>query len=152
MKLNLGIGSLKDTPYLYGTYQCLVCKQHNLLFPGSQIAANQGPCNCHKKTKFGAMRVAVNGIKLDSLFEARRFSKLAWLEAKKVISSLEVHPKFPMVINKKKICNYIADFKFIYRDETYVEDCKGKETALFRLKKKLLEGLYPEIDLILVRQ
>jgi hypothetical protein len=51
---------------------------------------------------------------------------------------------FPCVVNGKKICTYILDFKVEYADGRvdYV-DVKGILTPMFRLKRKLVESLYP---------
>jgi len=40
---------------------------------------------------------------------------------------------------------YEADFQY-YDNGIVVEDVKGKETALFRLKWKLVRRLYPQYD------
>jgi hypothetical protein len=63
------------------------------------------------------------------------------------IRDLELQPRFPIVINGKKVCTYIADFA--YRDgqsgNKHVEDSKGYRTDLYRLKKKLVEAHFPHI-------
>ena len=50
---------------------------------------------------------------------------------------------FPCVVNGKKICSYILDFKVEYADGRvdYV-DVKGVKTAIYNLKKKLVEALH----------
>ena len=60
----------------------------------------------------------------------------------KVISIVEQFP-FDCVINGKKICKYICDFKVEYADGRveYI-DSKGVRTAIYNLKKKLVESLF----------
>lgn len=51
---------------------------------------------------------------------------------------------FECVVNGKKVCTYICDFAVQYADGRieYV-DTKGIITTEFRLKKKLVEALFP---------
>lgn len=77
--------------------------------------------------------------------EHRRYCELKLLLAGAVIASLELQPRYPVVINGAKICTYVADFR--YRDNErdgveVVEDVKGARTQLYCLKKKLVEALY----------
>lgn len=65
------------------------------------------------------------------------------LERAGEIHGLILQPEFPIIVNGKKICKYIADFRYVNRDiETVVEDAKGVKTDVYRLKKKLVEALY----------
>jgi hypothetical protein len=62
-----------------------------------------------------------------------------------VIRDLELQPKFRVAINDVWICNYSADFAYtdFEREERVVEDVKGGEsTAVYRLKKRLVEAMY----------
>ena len=59
------------------------------------------------------------------------------------VTDIEYQPKFPIVIKDKRICVYIADFRVRYADEREeIIDVKGYRTALYVLKKKLVEVLY----------
>jgi len=50
---------------------------------------------------------------------------------------------FQVVLNGKKICKYIADFKVTYADgRVEIVDVKGVRTDVYRLKKKLVEAQY----------
>ena len=64
-------------------------------------------------TKYKARKVELDGYKFDSIAEANHYKYiiLPMLQAGK-IQNLVVHPKFPCVVNGKKICTYIADFEF----------------------------------------
>lgn len=70
-----------------------------------------------------------------------------------LISDIEIHPPFPCFVNEKKVCLYKADFKYknINGDEI-IEDTKGIETPMFRLKKKLVEALYPSVEIIVIKK
>ena len=52
----------------------------------------------------------------------------------------------------KKICKYIADFKYKdYHGDWVIEDTKGIITQVFSLKKKLVEALYPGVNINIVK-
>lgn len=61
----------------------------------------------------------------------------------RVVSVVEQMP-FEIVINGQKICKYLLDFKVEYGDGRieYV-DTKGVITPMYRIKKKLVEAIYP---------
>lgn len=95
-----------------------------------------------RRRKFNNIPTEVDGYKLDSKAEAKRYVELRFMEKAKRIKDLEVHPKFVIHVNDQKICLYEADFA--YKDdkgEVHVEDVKGCRTALFILKKKLLKAV-----------
>lgn len=67
-----------------------------------------------------------------------------YLELKLFATNLELQPKFPIVVNNKKICTYVADFKYLDdKGNEVIEDVKGVKTPVYKLKKKLVEALYP---------
>ena len=88
--------------------------------------------------------------------------ELCLLERANKIKSLELQPKFelqPKYKNSKGQCiraiTYKADFSYI---ETHsevgkliVEDVKGVETKEFKLKKKMLEYKFPDIDFRIIK-
>ena len=102
--------------------------------------------------KYNAKKTKVDGIIFHSTKEAERYVELKLcMHARgndKVID-LELQPKFPIEINGKKICTYIADFKITYADERIVyEDTKGFKTDVYKLKKKLVEAVYSGVEII----
>lgn len=103
--------------------------------------------------KYRAQRTdCVSGHSHPSKAEAKRCDQLAMLVRCKLISELQQQPKFPCVIGGVKVCTYVADFS--YRDErgdTIIEDVKGQPTPVYRLKKKLVEALYPNVKISEVR-
>jgi hypothetical protein len=97
------------------------------------------------------MPVWVTGHRFPSLGEARRFSKLSFLWHHEIIEDLELQPEFIFEHNGILICKYYADFRFKYHGEVIVEDVKGWQTDVFRLKQKMLAAFFPSVKLYLVR-
>ncbi|MGH9761815.1 MAG: DUF1064 domain-containing protein [Blastocatellia bacterium] len=86
---------------------------------------------------------AADGQNFASGLEARRYEYLSLSQKAGYISELRVQVPFPIKINDQKVCEYIADFT--YKDATgylVIEDTKGHQTALSRLKIKLVEASY----------
>jgi len=95
-------------------------------------------------TKYRNKITEVDGIKFHSKKEAARYQELKLLHDTGVISELQLQVRFPIVVNGKKICTYIADFTYFDRKgKFFCEDVKGILTPTYRLKKKLVEALYP---------
>lgn len=108
--------------------------------------------------KYKNIKTKVDGIKFDSKAEAKRYIELKMLLKGKYITDLELQPKFelqPKYINNKgehiRAIIYKADFMYIKNGITIVEDVKGVETKDFKLKKKILEYKYPDIDFKLIK-
>lgn len=96
-----------------------------------------------RPNKYGAVKTTVDGTKFDSKREANRYLALKARESAKEIRDLKTQVKYPVFIKEKKICDYIADFTYFSGDgDLIVEDCKGFKTAMYRLKKKLVEASY----------
>ena len=108
-----------------------------------------------RPNKFGAVPTTVDAIRFASKKESRRYLDLKLMEKAGLIRDLECQPKFPIHVVPQTACGdyaavpvrvatYIADFSY-YDIETHsvvVEDVKSKatRTALYRLKKKLIEA------------
>ena len=94
----------------------------------------------------------INGIKFHSKKEANRYVHLRILENANKIKDLELQPKIPLMVNGKKIGNYIGDFKYfdIEKLEYVIEDVKSPitKTPIYRLKKKILETYNHPIEII----
>ena len=104
----------------------------------------------NKKTQIG-MYV------FDSIAESKRYKELALLEKAGQIKGLELQPKFLLQEKKKKNgktyrkIEYIADFMYIENGKVIIEDVKGMETDVFKLKRKMFEYKYPEFELRIVK-
>ena len=106
-------------------------------------------------TKYKAVSTVIDGVRFASKAEAERYCELRLLLRAGEIENLEMQPKYPISINGVKICTYIADFRYVSRKQgpqgqeghVVVEDVKGTKTPLYRLKKKLVEALYPGVKI-----
>ena len=97
-----------------------------------------------KLLKYRAKKVKLDGYTFDSQAEAKHYwHTLKPMQERGEISHLEVHPSYLIEIDGVKICKYIADFRYFSGQSRIVEDVKGFRTAVYRLKKKLVEALHP---------
>ena len=110
------------------------------------------------KSKYNNIKTKIDGIVFDSKGESRRYSELKVLEKAGAISELELQPKFELQATFRKngkthrAITYTADFK--YKDDKgkiIIEDYKGMETQTFKMKKKMFEYKYPELELKIVK-
>ena len=113
------------------------------------------PQRAPKKSKYFAKKTEYDGIMFDSKLEAARYKILRRYEDAGEISDLEVQVDFPCIVTvdgeDKKICSYVADFRYKRDGEVVVEDTKGMITQVFTLKKKLVEVLYPGTKILIVK-
>lgn len=101
--------------------------------------------------KYGAVKTVLDGITFDSKAEASRYAELRFMEKAGAITALKLQPVFPIVIGGKKVCSYRADFSYRAAGAEVIEDVKGMETPVFRLKKKLVEASYPGTVITVVK-
>ncbi len=78
----------------------------------------------------------------DSKAEARRYGELLLFERAGEIHNLTLQPRFNIVVNGVGCGFYKADFAYFTPDERMIEDVKGIATAVYKLKKKLVEAQY----------
>jgi hypothetical protein len=111
--------------------------------------------------KYNARATVLDGQRFASAAEARRYGELYLLQRAGAISHLQLQPRFPCVINGLRICIYVADFSYCDPRRpgssgqvgcTVVEDVKGVATPLYKLKKRLVEALYPGVIIEEVRR
>lgn len=114
-----------------------------------------------RRNKYNAQKTVVDGITFDSKKEAKRYGELKMLEKAGKIHHLELQPKFklaingvPVVIKSKGYPNgrqvtYRADFAYFdYEAERrIVEDVKGMRTDVFKLKKAIVEAMFPKVEI-----
>ena len=110
------------------------------------------------KSKFHSIKATIDGIEFDSLNESRYYIHV--LEEVKAgnIKSFELQKAYEIVPSHirrgKKIrkMEYLADFVCQMSDGTErVIDVKGVETDVFKMKKKMVEYLYPNVEVQCVR-
>lgn len=107
--------------------------------------------------KYRNKKVIVDGKKFDSKKEGDRYKELRLLERAGEISDLELQPRFLLQDKFKKNgkayrkIEYVADFKYIENGKTIVEDVKGMQTDVFKLKHKIFEKTYPDLELRIIK-
>ena len=87
------------------------------------------------------------GIKFDSKWEAERYGQLKAMEKAGVVTQFERQVKYELSINDMKICDYVADFRYLLEEENglsrlVIEDAKGVQTPEFKLKKKMMKAIH----------
>ena len=107
--------------------------------------------------KFGNRHVEIDGIRFDSVKEARRYNELRLLERGGEIKNLELQPRFVRQESFKRDgkthrkIEYVADFRYTENGQEIVEDVKSaitKKHPVYALKKKLLFKKYPDINFL----
>lgn len=117
-----------------------------------------------KPAKYHNEKVSYDGYTFDSRAELRRYNELKLLEGAGKIGELTVQPKFPLKCgefdikirsdrykNGRKV-SYFADFSYndYEKAERIVEDVKGFDTAVSRLKRAIVEAQYG-VRVVIVR-
>lgn len=108
-------------------------------------------------SKYRNKKIVVDNIKFDSNLEATRYKELKLLERAGTITDLELQPRFLLQDSFKKNgrtfrkIEYVADFKYIENGKTIVEDVKGMQTDVFKLKHKIFEKVYPDLELKIIK-
>lgn len=90
----------------------------------------------------------LDGIVFDSKGEMERWAALSLLQRAGEIVNLLRQVTYSLDVNGVHICNYIADFEYRERSDSYgktrlvVEDWKGFKTPAYHLKKKLMLAIH----------
>ena len=79
--------------------------------------------------------------------EATRYMELKLLQQAGVITDLKTQVPFPFDIAGVHICTYRADFTYYEKGGFVVEEVKGCETPVWKLKERLFHALYPSLNL-----
>lgn len=110
-----------------------------------------------KRSKYGAKRTSLDGISFDSKAEADRYAALKLRERAGAITHLQLQPSYELKIAPDKPIKirskgnpggrrivYKADFRYfdVERGRVVVEDVKGQDTPLSRLKRAIVEVYY----------
>ena len=107
--------------------------------------------------KYRNRKIVVDNIKFESNLEATRYKELKLLQRAKQISNLRLQVPFLLQEGFKKNgkthreIKYIADFVYEENGQTIVEDTKGICTEVFRIKQKLFEYKYPDLELKIIK-
>jgi Protein of unknown function (DUF1064) len=92
------------------------------------------------------------GLLFDSKREMDIYREYRALIPRGGLVAIERQIRIPLEVNGVKVCTYFADFRLTW-DSGSVElvEVKGFETAVWKLKYKLLMAVYPELKLRIVR-
>lgn len=106
-----------------------------------------------RRHKYGAVATLVDGICFASKAEAARYAELRLLEHAGQIADLRLQPAyllFPAFVDRTgttyRAITYVADFAYTEAGFSIVEDVKGVQTAVYKLKAKLFRAKYPDLD------
>ena len=113
----------------------------------------------NKGSKYHSKKITIDGIDFASKKEANRYTELKLLEKQGYIKDVECQHKFLLQPGFKKNGEtyrpilYIADFVYLdlRTNKNIVEDVKGMETEVFKLKRKMFEYNYPYMKLELIK-
>lgn len=105
--------------------------------------------------KYGNKKTIVDGISFDSRLEAKRYRELRLLERAGIIKDLQLQPAFELIPSFKKNgktyrkTEYKADFSYFDNElgKVIVEDTKGFKTEVYKLKRKLFEYIYKDLEI-----
>jgi hypothetical protein len=92
------------------------------------------------KHKFKAKPVIDDGIKFASKKEHKRYIELKTLQKYGEVLFFLRQVPFHLPGNVKYVCDYLV---FWTNNEVTIEDSKGMKTAMYILKKKQVETIYP---------
>jgi hypothetical protein len=110
------------------------------------------------RTKFGNIKVKIDGYTFASEKESNRYLELKLLLRAGEISDLKLHPKFALIPSQKlstgkreRPCTYTADYSYIQDGKIVVEDSKSKKdrkgkiisaTQQYVIRRKLMLWIY----------
>ncbi len=112
-----------------------------------------------RRSKYNAKKVHADGYTFDSIQEYYRYQDLCLMEKAGAISNLVVHPVYLLQENFKdaatgkrhRAITYEADFQYTEKGMTVVEDVKGVETDIFKLKWKMFRKMHPGLDARIIK-
>jgi len=99
------------------------------------------------RSKYGAKPTVIDGIRFASKREAARYAELKLLQKLGEIQNLTIQPRFVFPAN----FSYVGDFGYIRAGRVIVEDVKGVQTPVFKLKQKCMAYWHPDITLEVVK-
>ena len=114
-----------------------------------------------KRSKYGNRKVTKNGETWDSVREYERHLILLDMQKRGEIKNLKRQPRYKLKVGPVLVCTYVPDWSYLIPGgalhitgggrvvpcgKEVCEDAKGFQTREFKLKWKLAQALYPEID------
>ena len=112
-----------------------------------------------RRSKYKNKPTIVGGIRFDSKGESERYKELVVQQKVGAIRDLKLQPRFELqpAFTKDKIryasISYVADFSYHkgLMDKFIIEDFKGVETEVFKLKRRMFELKYPDLTIRIVK-
>ena len=108
-------------------------------------------------TKYNNKKTVIDDIVFDSKNEALYYQALKDMKANGLIKDFELQPEFILQEGfekdekKYRAIKYTADFRVLTNnDSSYIVDVKGMLTTEFKIKMKLFNYKYPNIELRLI--
>jgi protein associated with RNAse G/E len=96
-----------------------------------------------RRSKYGAVKTEIDGIKFDSKKEARVYQQLKLMEKGGAVLYFERQTRYKFEYNNIKICEYRADFLVTFRDgHREIWDAKGVRTKEYIIKKKMMKAFF----------
>jgi hypothetical protein len=106
-------------------------------------------------TKYRSKAEVVDGLRFSSRLEARRYRELVAMHHAGMVEYFIRQPSFDLGGGVR----YVADFLVVWSpalqgapsyNRVTVEDCKGIETEVFKVKKRLFAAAYPKAKLVIL--
>jgi hypothetical protein len=116
--------------------------------PQRYITIDEWRAAAARRHKYGAHPCVLDGARFDSAAEARRYRVLQLAERAGAITDLVRQPAFPIHAatpagpSERPVCEYRADFAYTRDGVRIVEDVKGCDTDLSKLKRKFVLAQY----------
>lgn len=113
-----------------------------------------------RRNKYGAVRVRIDGIWFASATEGKRYEYLRDKQKRGEIRGLKLQPRYELQAvywdsRGRRVGKlvYVADFEYIEcaTGRQIIEDVKGLETPIFKIKRKLFEAKYPNLQIKIVK-
>lgn len=106
-------------------------------------------------SKYHNKKITYDGIEFDSIREKNRYIQLKMLEKAGEIKDLELQKTFTLQPSFKKngttyrAITYKADFVYLdlRTNKIVIEDTKGMRTEVYKIKRKLFEYTYPDLEI-----
>ena len=104
------------------------------------------------RSAVGKLRRTLDGVCYDSAAERDYAAVLAHAKRIGVIKNYERQVRFTFIVNGVTICSHIVDFVIVNPEGSQeCREVKGVETAVWKMKRKLFEALYPDIKYVVVK-
>ena len=129
--------------------QTKICRRGPFKQPSRRLLNTNETGRKSVRHKYGAKRCEEDSIKFPSRLERNYYQKLKLAKKSGELLEFLRQPLFDLPGG----VSYRADFIEFWRDGTVrVTDCKGMLTKDFISKKKMVEALYPHIEIEIVKK